>query len=560
MDCSDILVPSMVTSPADSIRSSRYQSRWLFHGCRSLVMMALLCLVVVLGLVIRSTSARQEDTSGYMPGHSPSPREACGPGMYSASPTVACVTCNPGSITEIGARSGVVSSNATTCTPCGPGMYSASPTVACTMCNPGSITEIGARSGVVSSNATTCTPCDPGMYSASPTVACVSFPDAYVVTVQNLGGEAAWKPPMGIAEAHSPTFFSGIYQRVTTGHCSGRPVYTKGRDDAFGTALILAEMAPRWGGHAPGLHWTLRFKASGGFTEPFATNDTECRGPYTIHVMGNEWSVNDDEAVAGWASGCEEHPDAPNCTWHANFITNMGQIQVLAANSCTYASCGQRASSCFKVPAAARLPAAKCDAPPIWSAVEVRTPVDTGCVGCTCDSLDFLGQQYCTRRFEVTGTRNPRYSGDYSAVKDCYCNQKPVFQMFHHPDDGSLRPDDGIFAPVLYQPTDSDWWAIADGWTRADFALAAQDTIVRNDHCPDHGFRARSPSDACPLSPDSSGCVFRWTEEGKLSPTLKVVPHHYYFAPSAPKYCRPDRGEACGPLANSTRATLLPVS
>jgi hypothetical protein len=80
-------------------------------------------------------------------------------------------------ITEVGAGTGVVSSGATTCTACGSGTYTASSTVACATCAPGSITEDGVGNGVVSGGATTCTACQAAQFSASPGESCVPCPD-----------------------------------------------------------------------------------------------------------------------------------------------------------------------------------------------------------------------------------------------------------------------------------------------------------------------------------------------------------------------------------------------
>eukprot|EP01047_Picozoa_sp_COSAG01_P029076 COSAG01_NODE_1982_length_8733_cov_7.552235_3_plen_1702_part_01 len=68
----------------------------------------------------------------------PSNCTACSAGLYAdADGSAHCTPCLIGSITEIGAGTGVVSSGATTCTACGSGTYSASSTVACATCAAG---------------------------------------------------------------------------------------------------------------------------------------------------------------------------------------------------------------------------------------------------------------------------------------------------------------------------------------------------------------------------------------------------------------------------------------
>eukprot|EP01047_Picozoa_sp_COSAG01_P053935 COSAG01_NODE_5836_length_4004_cov_14.173367_1_plen_1022_part_01 len=68
----------------------------------------------------------------------------CSSGLFAAVGASACTTCAAGSVAEVGAGTGVVSSGATTCTACGSGTYTASSTVACATCAAGSITEVGA--------------------------------------------------------------------------------------------------------------------------------------------------------------------------------------------------------------------------------------------------------------------------------------------------------------------------------------------------------------------------------------------------------------------------------
>eukprot|EP01047_Picozoa_sp_COSAG01_P073198 COSAG01_NODE_11860_length_1846_cov_1.177447_1_plen_331_part_10 len=113
----------------------------------------------------------------------------CPIAQYSASTAQPCTVCPAGSVVEIGAGTGVVSANGTTCTACGAGRYSSNATTACALCPAGeyqgaigqsscipcpvgSVAETGVGMGVVSSGATHCTTCPTGQSSVNATIPC----------------------------------------------------------------------------------------------------------------------------------------------------------------------------------------------------------------------------------------------------------------------------------------------------------------------------------------------------------------------------------------------------
>jgi hypothetical protein len=81
---------------------------------------------------------------------------------------VLCTTCTPGSIVEVGAGTGVVSSGASTCTACIAGQFSAVPTTACTTCG---AAQYSARPG-----GAICASCAPDRYTANAAVAALTIP------------------------------------------------------------------------------------------------------------------------------------------------------------------------------------------------------------------------------------------------------------------------------------------------------------------------------------------------------------------------------------------------
>jgi hypothetical protein len=374
---------------------------------------------------------------------------------------------------------------------------------------------------------------------------------AYVVSVDNnnLRGTSRWRA----------TNFSGVYYKTAT-VCNGRPVYYNrlGRTDGSGSILLLVESAPDWGNHTPGLHWTLREKHKGGFDRH---STTICRGPFmlpapTVNGGGKPLiKVHDGVEVAGWASNCQDRPDAPTCNWHFHDYAN---IQVLATQSCTHttSSCGPHAAACFKLPQAALLPSARCGSPPVRLTPgtheitnDAGTNASTECVACTCkhdqNTTMYIGQQYCTNAFFVHGTSNKRYGGTFVSVRNKFCNGKPVFQMLG-PGVGDVQfglcPSNS--SPVLFQPTGMSWWAIADGWDHRAFSLAASDPATHDDRCPSTEVSARSLYAGCPESPDGDGCATYWSEEtrayGRRIGTFKVSPLSSTHSPQDPRYCRSD--------------------
>jgi hypothetical protein len=85
----------------------------------------------------------------------------CGAGLYAGAS--ACNACPAGSIAEVGAGRGVVTSGATTCTACAAGQVSSSATVACTECAAGQAS---------SSSSTACASCGAGQFAAAGASAC----------------------------------------------------------------------------------------------------------------------------------------------------------------------------------------------------------------------------------------------------------------------------------------------------------------------------------------------------------------------------------------------------
>lgn len=339
---------------------------------------------------------------------------------------------------------------------------------------------------------------------------------AYVVSVDS-----------GIGRARS-TYWSGVYAS-TSMTCNGKPVYVKkmGRAAGSGTELVLCSDSRASETLAHGLHWVLRSKAKGHRGQNATCSDSSML-PAAMHST----SDGSQRDVAGWAVDCG-NPSHSNCTW----ISYVGPIQVLATRVCTHCTsdCGVHADSCFKVPTNAVLPSAKCDAPPVYSSLERHlNSTDSGCVACTCKTEMYIGQQYCANAFLITGAFNNRYSGTYTAVRNTFCNGKPVFQQ--------LAPghDANMYEPVLYQPTGVDWWAIDDGWDKHAFSLTATDPFTDGDHCPSTDIKVKSIDGLCPESPDGSGCSSYWSEEhptyGRRNAYLIVRPIHFHYEPRERRY------------------------
>jgi hypothetical protein len=247
---------------------------------------------------------------------------------------------------------------------------------------------------------------------------------------------------------------------------------------------------------------------------------------------------NDGSNVGGWASSCEDRPDAVDCIWHSS--KPLGTIQVVPTGPCSYptGTCGDRAATCFKVPAAAKLAATRCDAPVLYAPGVSHATSDAGCVACSCKALGLdprtgfmsmqIGQQYCTDGFFVNGTLDQRHTGTY-VVTGNFCNGKPVFRMARRSSElayGVQQYDS--MAPVLFQPTGTDIWAIdAGGWDHSAVARAAGffNVNAHEDQCLLVNSTALSSADTngCSTSPD---CASGWAEEGRPNPKLRVQPLH----------------------------------
>ena len=240
MVCSEMLVPAMVTLPADTAQRSRFQTTRLLRRCHTVVVVALVCLVVALWAVIRSQIAA--GVSGVI-------------GQQDSQPHLK----------------------------------------------------------------------PPDIYS--------QLPPAYVVTVEYPPDY----PQSSVSTRYTAAYYSGVYTLFKGGLCNGRPAYRKGRAEEVGSELVLVQGAPWWAKHdqnTSGLHWTLRFRSKGGFEEgtTLEQNDTQCKGPYQITVMGSSYAVNDGSYVAAWASNCTEQPDSLDCMWQANFQDHsFWRVQVLAS-------------------------------------------------------------------------------------------------------------------------------------------------------------------------------------------------------------------------------------